>query len=56
LDAAIYAEPDTLEDVIGQLWSDPQRYRDYSERGEEFVRQHSGMDAGMRRVTRLLDG
>lgn len=53
-DAAVYAEPDQVEDAIRTLWADHDRYDDYSRRGIAFVDGNCGWEVGMRRIASLL--
>ena len=51
-DAAVYAEPDQVKDVISQLW-DSQRYAQQQQRAVRFIEQECTPEAYLRRLSGL---
>jgi hypothetical protein len=53
-DAALYADPENLVDVIEDVWSDRDMYYEYSSRGIAYVKENCGLGIGMSRIESLL--
>lgn len=53
-DAAVYAEPAQVRDVVSTLHADPDRYRTLSERGVAYVRTHFSRETYARRLAGWL--
>ncbi|WP_459385127.1 glycosyltransferase [Arthrobacter humicola] len=51
-DAAVYAEPDQVKDVINELW-DSQRYAQQQQRAVRFIEQECTPEAYLRRLSGL---
>jgi len=51
-DAAVYAEPDQVKDVINELW-DSQRYAQQQQRAVRFIEPECTPEAYLRRLSGL---
>ena len=52
--AALYADPGNVVNVIEGVWSDRDRYYEYSNRGIAYVKENCGLETGMSRIENLL--
>lgn len=53
-DAAVYAQPDAVADVVRELWSQPDRYLARVAAGRAFVQRHCGPDVTARKLQSLI--
>jgi glycosyltransferase involved in cell wall biosynthesis len=53
-EAALYAHPDNVMDVIESAWSDRDKYYEYSNRGVAYVKENCSIETGMVRIEGIL--
>lgn len=53
-DGVIYAEPDQVRDILRELWADPEKYREQSERARSVVMERYSAEAFTERLKRLI--
>jgi glycosyltransferase involved in cell wall biosynthesis len=53
-DAALYSRADEVAEALKDVWSDRDRYYEYSNRGITYVKENCSIETGMRRIESLL--